>query len=50
MPAVPLPLRTDLLVLRAWAPGDLDDIHAHRGREDTTRWLLFSRSPANERP
>lgn len=45
MPAVPLPLRTQRLTLRAWAPGDVDDIHAYRGREDTTRWLLFGPQP-----
>jgi RimJ/RimL family protein N-acetyltransferase len=45
MPAVPLPLRTERLVLRAWATGDVDDIHAYRSREDVTRWLLFGPQP-----
>lgn len=41
MTAVPLPVVTERLLLRAWAPGDVDDIHAYRGREDVTRWLMF---------
>ena len=45
MPPVPLPLRTDRLVLRAWSQDDLDDIHVYRGREDTTRWLMLGPQP-----
>ncbi len=41
MTAVPVPVVTERLVLRAWAPGDEDDIHAYRGRDDVTRWLMF---------
>lgn len=36
----PLPLRTERLVLRGLTLGDVDDVHAYRGRDDVARFLL----------
>ncbi len=38
----PSPLRTERLVLRTMARGDVDDIYAYQSREAVCRYLLFS--------
>ncbi len=35
------PLRTERLILRLMADGDIDDIHGYQSREDVCRYLLF---------
>ena len=42
------PVRTERLLLRQHAPGDLDDIHAYYGREDVATYLLHEPWPRAE--